>query len=162
MLLIKGVTRSLCTPKATKESENPTEANCYGHTFAIQYTLDDCDDKQYKGKEASESPSNTVPSDENPDKQSENNTQETVDESNSEQPETDPMLQKPKPIKKFRSSDPITWYGILVPLSLRSAQRSFTEAVNDHLSELASVIIEMGAVEKEVHGLRKRLALNSS
>lgn len=154
---------SLCTPsKATKESENPTEANDYEHTFAIQYTPDNRDDEQDKEKEASESPSDTAPSGKNPDKESENNTQETDDGSNSEQPETDPTIPKPKPIKQFRSSDPITWYGILVPLSLRSAQKSFTEAVDDHSSELASVIVEMGAVEKDVHRLRNRLNLNGS
>lgn len=164
-MLIKGVNRSLHTPSnGTEESENPTEANDYEHTFAIQYTPDKRDEAQGT-KETPES-SNTASSVENPDqkekKEKEDTTQEADDASTSEQPETGHTPPKPKPVKKFRSSDPITWYGILVPLSLRSAQKSFTEAVDDHLSELASVIVEMGAVEKEVYGLRNRLNPDSS
>lgn len=59
--------------------------------------------------------------------------------------------------KKFRSLDPITWYGILVPPALRSAQKSFTDAVEGQVPELASVVDEMQAVEREVHRLRQQL-----
>ncbi|PYI07112.1 hypothetical protein BO78DRAFT_460732 [Aspergillus sclerotiicarbonarius CBS 121057] len=59
--------------------------------------------------------------------------------------------------KKFRSSDPIHWYGILVPPYLRSAQKSFTEAVESRLPQLASVIVEMRIVEKEVERVRSEL-----
>ncbi|GAB1205753.1 hypothetical protein APSETT445_004432 [Aspergillus pseudonomiae] len=59
--------------------------------------------------------------------------------------------------KKPRSSDPIRWYGILVPPFLRSAQKSFTEAVGGPLPELASVIVEMQAVEKEVKRVREKI-----
>ncbi|PYH98758.1 hypothetical protein BO71DRAFT_22747 [Aspergillus ellipticus CBS 707.79] len=59
--------------------------------------------------------------------------------------------------KKFRSSDPIHWYGILVPPYLRSAQKSFTEAVESRLPQLASAIAEMQIVEKEVTRVRKEL-----
>ncbi|RJE24850.1 hypothetical protein PHISCL_02804 [Aspergillus sclerotialis] len=59
--------------------------------------------------------------------------------------------------KKFRSLDPITWYGILVPASLRSAQKSFTEAVESQLPELACVTVEMRALEKEVERVRQEL-----
>ncbi|PKY07803.1 hypothetical protein P168DRAFT_323032 [Aspergillus campestris IBT 28561] len=65
---------------------------------------------------------------------------------------------KPQPSKhKPRSSDPIRWYGILVPQSLRSAQKSFAEAVDGHMAELAGVIVEMQAVEKEVTRVRSEL-----
>ncbi|KAL4922208.1 hypothetical protein BDW62DRAFT_79147 [Aspergillus aurantiobrunneus] len=56
-----------------------------------------------------------------------------------------------------RTLDPIRWYGILVPPSLRSAQRSFTELVEGSLPELAGVMVEMQATEKEVSRLRKEL-----
>ncbi|KAF7591919.1 hypothetical protein BBP40_000890 [Aspergillus hancockii] len=55
------------------------------------------------------------------------------------------------------SSDPIRWYGILVSPFLRSAQKSFTEAVEGALLELASVVVEMQAVEEEVKRVRSEL-----
>ena len=61
-----------------------------------------------------------------------------------------------QPRQRFRSSDPLTWYGILVPPSLRSAQKSFTEAVEKQIPALASVVAEMQAVEKEVDRARGR------
>lgn len=61
--------------------------------------------------------------------------------------------------KKFRSSDPIHWYGILVPLSLRNAQTSFTGAVETQVPELAGVVVEMRAVEDEINQLRKKLGV---
>lgn len=65
---------------------------------------------------------------------------------------------KPQPSKrKPRSSDPLRWYGILVPQSLRSAQKSFAEAVDGQMAELAGVIVEMQAVEKEVTRVRSEL-----
>ncbi|RAL10577.1 uncharacterized protein BO97DRAFT_406830 [Aspergillus homomorphus CBS 101889] len=69
--------------------------------------------------------------------------------------ETDAKSKKAK--KRFRSSDPIYWYGILVPLSLRSAQKSFTEAVEGQISELANVVVEMRTVEKQVQQVRSAL-----
>ena len=84
---------------------------------------------------------------------------QTEDESASEKPAsnapTPPNL--PKARKKFRSLDPITWYGILVPPSLRSSQQYFTEAVANHVPELASVMAEMQAIEKEVDDVRSQL-----
>ncbi|KAF7170238.1 hypothetical protein CNMCM5623_002715 [Aspergillus felis] len=59
--------------------------------------------------------------------------------------------------ERSRFSDPIHWYGILVSPSLRSAQRSFTEAVEQYLPKLASVVVEMQTVEREVERLRNQL-----
>ncbi|KAF4173945.1 hypothetical protein CNMCM8694_002242 [Aspergillus lentulus] len=59
--------------------------------------------------------------------------------------------------ERSRFSDPIHWYGILVSPSLRSAQKSFTEAVEQHLPKLASVVVEMQTVEREIERLRSRL-----
>ncbi|KAJ5819820.1 hypothetical protein N7474_005411 [Penicillium riverlandense] len=61
--------------------------------------------------------------------------------------------------KKFRSSDPIHWYGILTPLSLRNAQTSFTGAVETQVPGLAAVVVEMRAVEDEISQLRKKLGV---
>lgn len=57
-----------------------------------------------------------------------------------------------------RFSDPIHWYGVLVPPSLRSAQKSFTEGVDQCLPELASVVVQMQVMEREIERLRSESA----
>ncbi|RAH75539.1 uncharacterized protein BO66DRAFT_363465 [Aspergillus aculeatinus CBS 121060] len=69
--------------------------------------------------------------------------------------ETDTKSKKAK--RRFRSSDPIYWYGILLPLSLRSAQKSFTEAVEGRVSELANVVVEMRTVEQQIKKVRSAI-----
>ncbi|KAJ5219897.1 hypothetical protein N7468_009101 [Penicillium chermesinum] len=59
--------------------------------------------------------------------------------------------------KKFRSNDPIHWYGILVPQSLRNAQKSFRDAVQTDVPELAGTIVEMRALEEKIAELRNKL-----
>ncbi|KAL4935700.1 hypothetical protein BDV06DRAFT_206472 [Aspergillus oleicola] len=59
--------------------------------------------------------------------------------------------------RKPRTLDPIRWYGILVPPSLRSAQKSFIEVVEGSLPELASTVVEMQTTEKKICRLRKEL-----
>lgn len=64
----------------------------------------------------------------------------------------------PKAARKIsRSLDPITWYGILVPPALRSAQQSFTDAVEGQVPALVSVMDEMRTVESEINRLRREL-----
>ncbi|KAJ9486565.1 hypothetical protein VN97_g6771 [Penicillium thymicola] len=76
--------------------------------------------------------------------------------------ETTPV-QNPKPVsKKFRSADPIHWYGILVPQSLRRAQVSFANAIDNQVPDLASTTVEMRAVEQQINQLRARLEIESS
>ncbi|GKZ20472.1 hypothetical protein AbraIFM66951_002671 [Aspergillus brasiliensis] len=81
----------------------------------------------------------------------------TTSESPQTGPDADMKLKRSKK-KKFRSSDPIHWYGILVPPYLRSAQKSFAEAVESRLPQLAGVIVEMRIVEKEINRVRSELA----
>jgi len=64
--------------------------------------------------------------------------------------------------KKFYSDDPIHWYGILVPASLRNAQRSFTAGVQSQVPELAGVIVEMQSLEQRITRLRSQLGIESS
>ena len=64
--------------------------------------------------------------------------------------------------KKFRSDDPIHWYGILVPASLRNAQRSFTTGVQSQVPELAGVILEMRFLEQRITKLRSQLGVEST
>ncbi|KAJ5472531.1 hypothetical protein N7530_006532 [Penicillium desertorum] len=70
---------------------------------------------------------------------------------------------KPKSVsKKFRSADPIHWYGILVPQSLRRAQDSFANAIDNQVPDLASTTVEMRALEQQINQLRGRLEIESS
>lgn len=72
--------------------------------------------------------------------------------------DTDNSAEEPKePRKKFRSDDPIYWYGILVPPSLRNAQKSFTESVRTQVPALAGTIVEMRALEQKITQLRAKL-----
>lgn len=76
--------------------------------------------------------------------------------------ETTPV-EKSKPVsKKFRSADPIYWYGILVPQSLRRAQDSFVNAIDHQVPDLASTTVEMRALEQQISQLRARLGIESS
>ena len=59
--------------------------------------------------------------------------------------------------KIFRSDDPISWYGILVPSSLRNAQRSFTGAVDGDIPEIVTVIYEMRYMENRIYDLRREI-----
>ncbi|KAJ5306561.1 hypothetical protein PENANT_c031G04972 [Penicillium antarcticum] len=59
--------------------------------------------------------------------------------------------------KKFHSDDPIHWYGILVPQSLRTAQHSFAHAVDTAVPELASTTFEMRILEEKIGNLRAQL-----
>jgi len=71
-------------------------------------------------------------------------------ETGDEPPSTQP---KKKPV---RGGDPLSWYGILVPQSLRNAQKSFTTAI-EGFPELVSVVHEMRILEREISGFRERL-----
>ncbi|KXG45756.1 uncharacterized protein PGRI_046120 [Penicillium griseofulvum] len=64
--------------------------------------------------------------------------------------------------KKFRSADPIHWYGILVPQSLRRAQDCFANAIDNQVPDLASTTVEMRALERQIGQLRARLETESS
>ncbi|KAJ5766491.1 uncharacterized protein N7511_004107 [Penicillium nucicola] len=67
-------------------------------------------------------------------------------------------MEKPKlRRRKFHSDDPIHWYGILVPQSLRRAQHSFANAVDTAVPELASTVVEMRTLEEKIGKLRAQL-----
>ena len=58
---------------------------------------------------------------------------------------------------KGRVVDPLKWFGILVPPTLRSSQQSFKGAVRDIIPTLANVMMEMKETEIEVRRTRKKL-----
>ncbi|EAW09242.1 uncharacterized protein ACLA_034450 [Aspergillus clavatus NRRL 1] len=87
-----------------------------------------------------------------------NDGQETESEIDNTDEDQSSSAPEPKmPNERPRFSNPIHWYGVLVPPSLRSAQASFTEAVDQCLPELASVVVQMQSVEREVERLRSEL-----
>ncbi|KAJ5780958.1 hypothetical protein N7457_006118 [Penicillium paradoxum] len=72
-------------------------------------------------------------------------------------------LKEPKPrSKSSRSADPIHWYGILVPPSLRRAQDSFAHAIDNQVPDLASTTSRMRALEQRISQLRLQLETESS
>jgi hypothetical protein len=52
------------------------------------------------------------------------------------------------------SSDPLNWFGILVPPALRTAQREFTDAVADIVPKLVEVVAEMDLYERKIEEAR--------
>ncbi|KAK2855687.1 hypothetical protein FQN49_004946 [Arthroderma sp. PD_2] len=61
---------------------------------------------------------------------------------------------------KTKSSNPLHWFGILVPPPFRNAQQSFASAVAGPIPTLAGVVGEMRQIERKVEGLRERLGAN--
>ncbi|CEJ56932.1 hypothetical protein PMG11_05644 [Penicillium brasilianum] len=82
----------------------------------------------------------------------------------SQDPDAEPPAPKEtkKVRKKFRSNDPIYWYGILVPPSLRTAQKSFTEAIQTQVPNLVGTIVEMRALEQKITQVRTKLGSSNS
>lgn len=83
-------------------------------------------------------------------------TTETPETSEDGSPTTEKEKSKPSR-KKFHSDDPLHWYGILVPQSLRRAQHSFANAIDTEVPELASTTIEMRTLEEQITKLRAQL-----
>lgn len=82
----------------------------------------------------------------------ENDPSASTDEDNVSTPKT-----SKSPPKKFHSDNPIHWYGILVPPSLRTAQNSFTEAVEGSVPELAGTVVEMRELEERITQVRAEI-----
>jgi len=57
-----------------------------------------------------------------------------------------------------KSNDPLRWFGILTPLSLRQAQKLAIESVEEIVPRLATVSAEMAGIELEIRRGRKRRA----
>lgn len=58
--------------------------------------------------------------------------------------------------KEKRRHDPLHWFGLFAPTTLRTAQAQSIEAVEHSIMRLASVNAEMASVEIEVRRARKR------
>ncbi|KAL8862287.1 MAG: hypothetical protein Q9178_001296 [Gyalolechia marmorata] len=76
-------------------------------------------------------------------------TKSTADEASTES-QTD-MESKPP------TSDPLKWFGILVPPALRASQNSFKNAVTEKITLLANLSNEMRSMEIEIRRIRKKI-----
>ncbi|KAL2202124.1 hypothetical protein CC79DRAFT_170411 [Sarocladium strictum] len=66
--------------------------------------------------------------------------------------------EKEKSKRAVKSRDPLRWFGLLTPQSLRAAQASSIEAVETVIPRLVTVNQEMAHVEIEVRRARKKRA----
>ncbi|KAL4906882.1 hypothetical protein BDW74DRAFT_176484 [Aspergillus multicolor] len=154
-------------PLSSNEKDSNAEAEGQPQTdtsaeriFAIEFASCDGEDEQTDKDDSSEL-NEKVP-EKGPEQDRESNHPmgtTTTPQASSDVSDAGPEANaKPEPIRRAkRSCDPIRWYGILVPPSLRSAQKSFTEAVEGSLPDLAGIVVEMRATEKEISRLRKEL-----
>ena len=55
------------------------------------------------------------------------------------------------------TSDPLKWFGILVPPALRASQNSFKNAVTEKITFLANLSNEMRSTEIEIRRVRKKI-----
>ena len=56
------------------------------------------------------------------------------------------------------ATDPLVWFGVLAPLTLRHSQSAFKSAL-DKIAKLASVDSEMKAMEIEIRRSRKKMKM---
>ncbi|KAE8360715.1 hypothetical protein BDV27DRAFT_134040 [Aspergillus caelatus] len=153
-------TKNVEASSVNESSDESTKRGEFKRIFAIKVPTSDGAEEPSeltRGENQSHSSDVSTLECEGPEKKSDAKAEDSTTSSDSpgaqEPAETKPRSSEKKP----RSSDPIRWYGILVPPFLRSAQKSFTEAVGGPLPELASVVVEMQAVEKEVKRVRKKM-----
>ncbi|KAL8657841.1 MAG: hypothetical protein Q9226_001502 [Calogaya cf. arnoldii] len=59
---------------------------------------------------------------------------------------------------KLSVSDPLNWFGILVPPALRASQRSFRNATTETIPLLANLSNELKSMEIEIRRTRKRIS----
>ncbi|KAL4894133.1 hypothetical protein BDV59DRAFT_175906 [Aspergillus ambiguus] len=150
------------TPE-TRDADPSVNPNTFQYTFNIESvtTEEPEDDPKSDGPSEKDDSAEDTSSSKDTTKDrscvvSESSTPSETNESN-EPASVSSSTSRPKSKTKPRSSDPLRWYGILVPPSLRSAQRSFTDAVEGHLAELASVVVEMQMAEKDIARVREEL-----
>jgi coiled-coil domain-containing protein 115 len=65
----------------------------------------------------------------------------------------------PRPKPQKTSLNPLNWYGLLVPPSLRAAQTSFTTALEDQIVPLLNTTAELAKLEDQIRNLRRQAGL---
>ncbi|KAK5999548.1 hypothetical protein QM012_005401 [Aureobasidium pullulans] len=79
--------------------------------------------------------------------------EEDLSEKQSQEDKSDAANDKEATQKKVR--DPIHWYGILVPPTLRSSQKSFKSAIQDPVIQAANSAQALRHINMEIRKLRK-------
>ncbi|KAK9385636.1 hypothetical protein V1515DRAFT_539592 [Lipomyces mesembrius] len=88
-----------------------------------------------------------MPYDEKPDSAQE--PEDDKKKTEAEQGKSKPPASKVRKQKIPLNRDPIRWFGVLVPFSLRKSQNNFTEAVSE-IANLLSVVNQLRALEAKV------------
>jgi hypothetical protein len=97
-------------------------------------------------------PSSTTPKPEEEDKEdadSTSNADDTTAQGSQKSRKETPSTEK--------LTDPLRWFGILVPPALRTAQSTFVGAVEGAIPQLATVVRDLRAQEIEIGRLRKQI-----
>ncbi|CAI7575548.1 unnamed protein product [Penicillium glandicola] len=145
------------SPNDPQEKEDITALPDSGYTFSVKTTPGQPSEETDRNETKASSP--VLDGHET----SKETSPETASSEPSDTAESEITPEKPKPVsKKFRSADPIHWYGILVPQSLRRAQESFANAIDNQVPDLASTTVEMRALEQQISQLRARVDLEFS
>jgi len=80
----------------------------------------------------------------------------TITDSTDQEDRSDPK-ENLTAVLRASSMDPLKWYGILVPPSLKAAQKIFQSVMKDAIPELASITTDIKEVEIEVRRTRKKM-----
>lgn len=142
--------------KDLQEKEGTIELPDSKLTFSVELISTPSEkDTNGNGDTASPPPAQDTP----PESPEESTSTEGISSPSSDSSKSDTTLsEKPETSsKKFRSSDPIHWYGILVPQSLRKTQASFTAAIDKEVPDLASITVEMRTLEQRISKLRAQV-----
>lgn len=80
-------------------------------------------------------------------------------ENNTDGKDTHSRAARPKqdPAKR----DPLTWFGVLVPPTLRQTQAHFVKATEDQIPKLLATDLKMKSIERQVWAFRDELGISS-
>lgn len=134
---------------STETSNAPSHEDEY--QFNVEYTQSRAPDEQAETKDESQ------PEDSKSEKTSKVDNGVTTESDSPVEDSISKSSVKSKAPKKSRPSDPLYWYGILVPPSLRTAQKSFADGIQNEVPALAAVVVEMRGLEDKVNKLRTEI-----
>ncbi|KAM5431605.1 hypothetical protein McanMca71_004840 [Microsporum canis] len=97
-----------------------------------------------------------------PDSSNDKDAPNEAKEEEQEEPFSEEVEPRTKTVAETKTSNPLHWFGILVPPPLRNAQEAFCGAVAGPIPALAGVVSEMREVERKVEGLRQLLGVSDT
>lgn len=156
--------RAVATRRVALIQDRAEEDNCRTKLEVIQHlpALDDndhlhgSDDEETAAEEGLQQPSPpATPEPEN--KKGDESTDSADDQTEKTNEEDRDVTAGNAKSKLPLEADPLRWFGILVPQELRSAQASFSSAVDESLSQAVNSGRGMREVEAEIRKLRKEI-----